>query len=198
MLVAVAAALTVAVTARMTGYAPIPGFQGEVLSLWEASVVLAAAEVLLPHDAEPAELLEVPRRADRFLVGLSPALQRDVHGMLAIVEHGPIATGRSVARFTRLSLQDRDIYLTGLSASGGLRRAVYRGLHDLTMLAYYQQPSTFPAIGYGGPFQRAPHDARAPTSELAGLRPAACSCSDASESRAPMIPMPLDLLTRCA
>jgi D-cysteine desulfhydrase len=156
---AVLAAGTVGAIARVTGYNPIPGFHGEVLSLWEANVVLAAAEVLLPLDAAPAELAEVPQRADRFLVALSPSMQRDVHSLLAIVEHGPLGLRRRVARFTHLSRRDREGYLTYLAAGGGLLRAVYRGLRDLTMVAYYQQASTFRAIGYGGPLQP-PSDGR--------------------------------------
>jgi D-cysteine desulfhydrase len=161
-LAAVAAWAAVGVTVRTTGYEPLPEFRGVVLSLAEAHVLMASAEVLLPPDATANEVAQIPPRVDRFLVPLPASTQRDVHSLLALVEHGAPPLSGKLARFTHLPPSDREAILDSLARGSSTSRVVYRGLRDLIMLAYYQQPSTFQALGYGGPFQPPTYDPRGP------------------------------------
>ncbi len=160
-MVAVGAAIAGGVALRVTGYPPLPGWKGEVLSAWEAQVLGAAAEALLPPAATPAQIAEVAARVDRLMVGWRPAMQREARGMLALIEHGT-PLGRRLHRFTRLSLEERAAYLAGLEARGGLLAHAYRGLRDLCMLALYQQPSSWDAIGYEGPKMPLDYDPHGP------------------------------------
>ena len=146
--IGVAAAVTFAV--RISGYDDVAGFPGAVLMSWEAQVLRAAAEALIPG-ATASQLDEVARRVDRYLTGMPPKVKREAHGMMILIEHGTTPLGHEIHRFTRLSPSDREAYLAGLEARGGVASQAYRGLRDLAMLGYYQQPSTFRDLGYDGP-----------------------------------------------
>ncbi|MCK6529390.1 pyridoxal-phosphate dependent enzyme [Myxococcota bacterium] len=133
---------------RVTGYPPLPAFRGQVLAAWEAHVVRAAAEALLPP--APGPYGDVAARVDRYLAALPPRLRRDVHALLATVEHATLLGGE-VRRLTRLAPAEGEAWLRALDAYGGLARQAYRGIRDLCMLGHYQDPATWPDLGYGGP-----------------------------------------------
>jgi D-cysteine desulfhydrase len=161
-LVGLAAAAALGVAVRTGGYADLPGFPGEVLSAWHANVLIAAAEALLPPDTDPAQIAAIPARIDRYLVGMPPKVKREAKAMLALIEHGTTPLGGELHRFTRISPAAREKFLASLEAHGGLRSQAYRGLRDLVMLGYYQQPSTWPAIHYEGPRVPLTYDPRGP------------------------------------
>ena len=135
------------VTARTLGYPALPGWTGAHLAPWEAHVLRAAGEVLTPG-VPKAALDALPDAVDRYLVGLPASRIREVHLMLAAIEHGTIL--QLSARFTALTPPDRIRYLERLGAfTQGL--AAWRGLRDLCCMGVYQQPITWPALGYDGP-----------------------------------------------
>lgn len=149
-IVGVAAALgAVALGVRLTGYASIEGLS--VLASWEADVLGAAAEALLPPRLDAATRADVAVRVDRYLVGMPPNVHRDVHSMLALIEHGTTPLGLRLHRFTALPVAEREAYLAGLAARGGLLAQAYDALRQLCMLGYYQRSVTWVAIGYEGP-----------------------------------------------
>jgi D-cysteine desulfhydrase len=159
-LAGIAAVAAVGLAVRVTGYAPLPGFPGEVLAAWEAHVIRAAAEALF--DARSAEIEAIAGRVDRYLAGMPAGVQREAHAMLALIEHGTTPLARRVPRLTRLPAAAREAYLAGLEARGGLYSQAYRGLRDLCALGLYQQPSTWAAIGYEGPRVPLTYDPRGP------------------------------------
>jgi len=93
-------------------------------------------------------------------VGMPAAATREVHGMMVLVEHGTTPLGGRLDRFTRLPAEEREAFLGGLEARGGLWAQAYRGLRDLCVLGYYQQAATWPALGYEGPAVPAAAQAR--------------------------------------
>ena len=139
------------VALRLTGYADLPDWNGTVLSAREAILLRAAADVLLTEDLGDGVLSEVPIRIDRYLVGMSTNTIRDVHGLLALIEHGTTLLGGGWSRFTELDREAREAFLASLQDRGGLLSQAYRGLRDLVMLGCYQQPATWESIGYEGP-----------------------------------------------
>lgn len=136
---------------RLTGYRAWPGVSGYVLSSTEADILHSVAEALLPEEARGPALDAIPGRVDRYLRGMPPSVQRDIHGMLSLLEHGTLALGAHLHRMSALSPSERAAYLEGLSARGGLLAQAYRGVRDLVFLGYYQDPSTWGALGYEGP-----------------------------------------------
>jgi D-cysteine desulfhydrase len=144
-------ALAAVAGVRLGGTPALPAWSGAALSARDARILAAAAEALLPAEATAEERGRVPIHIDRYLIGMPPRTLREVRAMLMLIEHGTTPLGGRLRRFTALAPAEREAYLAGLEARGGLLAQAYRGLRDLVMLAYYQQPSTWAAIGYEGP-----------------------------------------------
>lgn len=141
---AAAAALVGAV--RLTGY---DGPGGDVLAPWEAAVMRAAGEALLPN-ISAAGLDALPGRVDRYLLTFPTSLRAEVHALFFAVEQTlPFAVG--VHRFTALSPQDRLLAFERIAALGGPGLLIVRSIRDLVLLAWYQAPEAWPDIGYEGP-----------------------------------------------
>jgi D-cysteine desulfhydrase len=160
-LVAVGAAVAGGAARRVSGYPAPPAWHARVLAPWEVAVVSAAAEALLPPAATAAELSDIAPRIDHTLASMPKEVLREVHAMLALIEHGTAIGGR-IARLSHLDVAAREAYLAGLEAGGGVLSLAYRGLRDLCMLALYAQPSSWPSIGYDGPRQPLSYDPRGP------------------------------------
>ena len=148
-LAVVGVALLGATAVRLTGYDSAPGFQGLALASWEGQVLRAAAEALIPR-ASDGELDRIPAAVDRYVASMPTSTLRELGAAFAVLEHGTLLGG-SLRRFTALSVEDRLALLEKLAARDDLLGQIYGGVRELCMLAYYQQPSTWPAIGYGGP-----------------------------------------------
>jgi hypothetical protein len=136
---------------RVSGYPPLPGWQGVVLAPWEAHVIRAAAEALLTSSVPPGVVADIPIHVDRYLMGFPEPLLDQAHLLLAAVEHSTTPLGMRLSRFTNLQAADRERWLSDLSARGGVQGEIYRGIRDLVMLGCYQDPRTWEALGYGGP-----------------------------------------------
>lgn len=134
---------------RLSGYPSLPAWRGQVLSEREAFVLAAAAEAVLGPLGGPTPLI-VAANVDRYLSGMPDALQTEVHQLLVLVEHGT-GLGLFASRLTKLPVEAREAFLSSLSTRGGLLAQAWRGLKDLVYLGYYQDPSTWRALGYPGP-----------------------------------------------
>ncbi len=147
-----AAALTAGglLTYRFSGYRSLD-WQGQVLSARQALILAAAAEALLPPIPGQSDLISVAERVDRYALALTPAVRSELDQLFLLIEHGPTPLLFGLRRFTRMGPEDRERFLSRLAGHGGLLAQAYRGLRDLCMLGYYQQPATWPAIGYEGP-----------------------------------------------
>ncbi len=146
----VLAAAAAAAVSRVTGYAPLPGWTGQVLAPWEAQVLAAAAEVL--SGVPEVDGLVVAANVDRFLVVMAPAAQAEIHQLMGLVEHGTTPLGLWGHRFTNLPKDAREAFLLSLGARGGLLAQAFRGLRDLVLLGTWQEPKLWPALGYKGPW----------------------------------------------
>ena len=147
-LVVGAAGVLGAVTwARLTGYEQI-GWTGDVLAPWEAQVIAAAAPLLSGLRAPDG--LTVAANVDRFLVPTSARMKKEIHQLLALIEHGT-PLGLRLARFTRLRPEAREAFLVSLAARGGLLDQAVRGLRDLILMGTYQDARSWRDLGYAGP-----------------------------------------------
>ncbi len=148
---------------RLSGYRRFPGWRGRVLRDWEAELVAAAAEALLPERpgaelGEGPSALEVAANVDRYLLPLPAPLRREIHGLIWVIEHATFMRLRA-RRFTRLSAPERARLLSELNAAGDPWRLVAGGIRDLCLIGWYQDRRTWPAIGYHGPLMVPPDDA---------------------------------------
>lgn len=145
-------ALTALATGRLTGYAPLPDWQGRVLSAREAQILAAAAEALLVRLPDGPTPLAIAANVDRFLVPMPPMMQLEIHALLQLVEHATTPLGLRLSRLTELPVPAREAFLLSLQARGGLLAVAVRGLRDLCLLGLWQEPATWAAISYAGPW----------------------------------------------
>ncbi len=170
LLLALGVGATGVAVARVTGY-DADDWRGLVLSGPESRIVEAAAEALLAS-ATAEQLRRVALGVDAYLRGMSPRGVAEVHALLAFVEHGTLLGGR-MRRLTSLSPAEREQVVSSLARRGGLLRDAARGLEDLCALGFYQQPSTWPALGYTGPMVGPGRRGGWPTYEALGAPPGA-------------------------
>jgi hypothetical protein len=72
--------------------------------------------------------------------------------LLRAVEWGPYLFELRFGRFTTLDDLAKDASLLGwMTSSIGLRRLGFQALKNLSMLGWYSQEASWPAIGYAGP-----------------------------------------------
>ncbi len=148
------AALLAAGAYRTTGYAELADWRGQVLAAWEAQVLMAAVTTVIP-DVPGGELPPGPsartvvENIDRYLVSMPGQVKLEIHGLVALVEHGT-GLGLRAQRFTRLSAQGRADALAGLHDSGALIAFAHRGLRDLCYLGWYQDERTWGSLDYDG------------------------------------------------
>ncbi len=142
---------------RVSGYST---GDGRVLKGWELELVAAAARVIVPPG--PPSAVEVAANVDRYLVGMPPSLHLEVHGLMARLEQV------GLRRLTRLEDPTERLLRLKRLPLGSL---AWRGIRDLSLLGYWQDPRTWSRCGYDGP--RLPSSPR-DYSELvapAGARP---------------------------
>lgn len=100
------------------------------------------------------------RTIDALCASLDPALTGPLPLLLRLVEWGPVLFDFTFTRFTRMSDAERDASLRAWMTSRlRLRRLGFRALRNLSMLGWYSQDESWPAVGYAGPLlggRRAP------------------------------------------
>lgn len=140
--------------ARVGFYPALPSFDGRVLADWEAHVVAAAAEAIVPVGAgrmpTGASAEEVAANVDRFLEGMPSFAIAEVHGLMLLLEHGT-GLDLDLPRFTRLTPPERLAFIERLHGMGSVFAQAARGIRDLCYLGFYQDPRTWPGLGYEGP-----------------------------------------------
>jgi choline dehydrogenase-like flavoprotein len=121
------------------------------LARWERPIFAAAARASLGVGEFGDEAL---RSVDRILRSLPAGRRRLLAAFLALLEFGgPGLRLRRRARFTSLPAEEAIDLLAGWAAARppALRRGV-NGVRSLAGLAYYGQASSWPGIGYDGPW----------------------------------------------
>jgi len=96
----------------------------------------------------------VARAADRIAAGVEPSAQKELQQLLGLFENGlaSFVFGGRTRPFTLLDGAEQDRVLAEWRDSGlALRRTGYAALRTLVLAGYYQSPSVWPAMGYGGP-----------------------------------------------
>ncbi|MBI4818968.1 MAG: pyridoxal-phosphate dependent enzyme [Deltaproteobacteria bacterium] len=121
-------------------------FSGQLLNQREAHLLRCAAEVIVPKGPRTY----VAENIDRFLIGQPPRMLREVRALFMIVDQIPPFGG--LTRFSMKSLEQRAAALDRASRASGPIGLLYRGVRDLVMLGVYQDPTSWPAMGYPGPW----------------------------------------------
>ena len=126
-----------------------------VLSPKEYLVMQAVARRVLAADGDDApspDSVDVAGAVDTYVAKLPSAVQRDVRGLLQLVEHGSSLFRGHVARFTHLGAAEQDATLVDWQRSSlTVRRRGFQALRTLAFLGYWRDDRTWPLIGYSGP-----------------------------------------------
>jgi hypothetical protein len=96
----------------------------------------------------------VARAADRIAARVEPSAQKELRQLLGLFENGlaGFLFGGRTRPFTRLDGAEQDTVLAEWRDSRvSVRRTGYAALRTLVLAGYYQSPSIWPAVGYGGP-----------------------------------------------
>ncbi|MCA1665576.1 MAG: gluconate 2-dehydrogenase subunit 3 family protein, partial [Myxococcales bacterium] len=126
-----------------------------VLSPKEYLVMQAVARRVLAADGDDApspDSVDVAGAVDAYVAKLPSAVQRDVRGLLQLVEHGSSLFRGQVARFTHMAAAEQDATLADWQRSSlTVRRRGFQALRTLAFVGYWRDDRTWPLIGYSGP-----------------------------------------------
>jgi len=140
--------------------APTTGGALRVLSQRDARILSAIAERMtftgdpdMPRFGETAALPTI----DGALLQLPPDVAQQLSIALLLFEYAPpLFLGRA-STFTGLAPQWQDLYLDAWAGSRfATCRLAFQAFKNLSMLGYYSQDSTWPAIHYSGPWAPRP------------------------------------------
>lgn len=118
----------------------------------ERRTLQALGDTLFPSLAEgdPRGGEVIPNGLEAALGRMAPETARELRLAIALFELGAVV--RHGCRFSRLEPEPRARYVERWMRSRlAFRRTVYKALRDLLGHVYYQDPRTWPSIGYAGP-----------------------------------------------
>lgn len=146
---AAAGAAGVATLLRLRGYPEPPYATGAPRAFGglEYAALLAFGRRVVPPGATPDVAY-----VDAYVDELQPRSRRDVLRFIIYVEQiAPFTVGHA-SRFSRLEPEAQDEVLRALEESRlSDLRAGFEALRSMVLMAYYRQPASWPALGYGGP-----------------------------------------------
>src|SRR5262245_15128358 len=136
--------------------APSTGGALRVLSPTDARILTVVAERItftgdpqMPAFRDTAGLQTI----DTALLQLPPEVAQQLSWALLVFEYGPPVFLGKLSSFSGLTPTWQDLYLDGWEQSRfHTRRIAFQALKNLSMLGYYSQDATWPAIHYTGPW----------------------------------------------
>ena len=143
----------------VTSYSPreSPEIGGSALDPSARTIIAALVPVLLEGalpDADSEARAEIVAGVDRAVAGLPPGSRKELEQLFALLSFAP--TRCLVAGVWSSWPQASRASVAGFLASWrdsrfALLRSGYGALHQLILAAWYGNPRSWPAIGYGGP-----------------------------------------------
>jgi len=132
----------------------------QVLSPTDARILSAIAERMtftgdprMPKFSDTAGLQVI----DTALRQLPPDVPRQLSWALLLFEYGPPLWIGALSTYSGLAPEWQDVYIDGWADSRfQTRRIAFQAFKNLSMLGYYSQDATWPAIHYGGPWAPKP------------------------------------------
>jgi hypothetical protein len=139
---------------------PVPGATLRVLRPTDARILGVIADRMtftgdpgMPRFADTAGLQVI----DAALLQVPPDVPQQLSWALLLFEYGPPLFLGKLSTFSGLSPEWQDAYIAGWADSRfHTRRIAFQALKNLSMLGYYSQDATWPAIHYDGPWAPKP------------------------------------------
>ncbi|WP_428510069.1 hypothetical protein [Roseateles sp.] len=120
------------------------------------AITLAVCGDLLPPEgpAREARLTSHLEQVDRQIAGFPPALRAELGQLLTLLGTAPGRIGLMGLRspWAEASPAEVQARLQSMGRSGlGLRQQVFHALRDLNCLVFFNDPASWPLVGYPGP-----------------------------------------------
>lgn len=129
---------------------------GAFLSTRERRVLAALARRMLPSGGAfeaGADEIGVADKLDAFLVTADPAIAGNFRAGLWLLELGAPALEPGLSFFTSMAPERQDRFLASLPKSRfSTPRELFSGYKRACFFAFYDDPRSWPAIGYDGPW----------------------------------------------
>ena len=160
--VGLAGAALLATARWLAGSQAAPGAQHRFLDSSGVAMVAAFVPVVLagslPEEpqARARAIREVVDAFDRAVAGLSPSVQKEVDQLFAVLRFAPVRLAFTGlwAPVEESSAEEVAEFLTRWRRSRfEIQRAGYQALTQLIQASWYDNPSSWAAIGYPGPPQ---------------------------------------------
>lgn len=120
----------------------------------EYQIFKAIADTIIPAggaNAKSASALGVADNLDKYMLTEPSRVQQDFKSAINLFEYGPLLFDLKLTRFSRLTPDEQYRHMESWAYSSlNLRRTIFQAFKKSVMFAYYADPSTWPAIGYGG------------------------------------------------
>lgn len=128
------------------------------LSVQEYALFNRLAHIILPTEGsallDPAQV-PVAANVDQLLANLRPDIRQQLGVGLALFDNAAVLTGGHFGRFVDLPDAEATAYLdTWINSSVPPQRAIAGAAMRLVKTAYWQDPRTWPAVGFEGPVSR--------------------------------------------
>ena len=132
----------------------------KVLTSREYRILKAVADRIVPEAGERYGL-DLAQKIDTVLASVRPELGRNLKLLLLVLEYGTPLLGFTFKRFTRMSAEEQDRYLSRWERSAlSFKRMGFQALKRSALAAFYGSEGSWPEIGYRGPWLERgyPHD----------------------------------------
>jgi hypothetical protein len=120
-----------------------------------AVVDAVARRMVRPRAGWPTvDQVGVARAVDRIAARVEPSARKELQQLLGLFDNGlaGFLFGGRIRPFTRLDGPEQDAVLAEWRDSRiAVRRTGFAALRTLVLAGYYQSPSIWSAVGYGGP-----------------------------------------------
>jgi len=124
----------------------------QVLTEKEYRVLKGAVERIVPETERPPNL-DLALKIDQVLAICRKELTRDLKLLLFLLEYGTPILGFKFKRFTQMSPEEKDRYLSSWERSAfPFKRTGFQALKRSALAAFYGSEESWSGIGYRGPW----------------------------------------------
>ena len=134
----------------MSETSPFPSLQ--LFAEREYHILKAVCDRIVP-EASGRHGMDLARQIDSTLARAPKEMGQEFKLLLLVFEYGAPLLGLTLKRFTRMSPEGKDRYLSGWERSMiAFKRMGFQAMKRMALAAFYGSNLSWPGIGYRGPW----------------------------------------------